>query len=61
MERLLKLKLAKNRLRNQSSQTTLENLLMIATESPKDGFEEIIFECFVDELKIKHHKTRIKL
>ena len=30
---------------------------MIATESPKDGFDEIIFERFVDELKIKHPKN----
>ena len=34
---------------------------MIATESPKDGFDEIIFERFVDELIIKHPKLRIKL
>ena len=60
-ERLLKLKLVKNRLRNQSSQTTLESLLMIATESPKDGFDDIVLESFVDEIKIKHPKTRIKL
>ena len=62
MERLFsKLKLVKNCLRNQSSQTALESHLMIATESPKDGFDEIIFERFVDELKIKHPKMRIKL
>ena len=34
---------------------------MIAMESPKDVFDEIIIECFVDELKIKHPKMRIKL
>ena len=62
MERLFsELKLVKICLRIQSSQTTLENLLMIATESPKDGFDEIIFERFVDELMIKHPKLRIKL
>ena len=61
VECLLKLKLVKNRLRNQSSQTTLESLLMIATESAKDGFDDIVLESFVDELKIKHPKMIIKL
>ena len=61
-ERLFsKLQLVRYCLRNQSSQTTLESLLMFARESPKDGFDEIIFERFVDELKIKHPKMRIKL
>ena len=62
VERLFsKLKLVKNRLRNQLSQTTLESLLMIATESPKDGFDDIVLESFVDELKIKNPKIKIKL
>ena len=62
VERLFsKLKLVKNRLRNQLSQTTLERLLMIGTESPKDGFDDAVLESFVDELKHRNPKMRIKL
>ena len=52
IERLFsKLQTVKNRLCNRLSQLTLESLLMIATESPKQGFGENIPEHFVDELK----------
>ena len=35
-----RLKLVKTRLKNQLSQTTLECLLRITTESPKEGFSD---------------------
>ena len=41
VERLFsKMKIVKNRLRNSLSNATLESLLLIATESPKAGFED---------------------
>ena len=46
-----KMKLVKTRLRNQLSQVNLENLLFIATESPKAGFTDSEYDFFVDELK----------
>ena len=53
VERLFsKLKIVKNRLRNQLSKVTLESLLMIATQSPKEGYDEDILEHFVDDEKI---------
>ena len=56
-----KLKLVKTRLRNHLSQTTLENLLFIATESAKDGFSDKVFEHFVDELKGRNPHMRMDL
>ena len=38
------------------SQVTLENLLFIATESPKDGFDDKLYEYFVDELSCRNPK-----
>ena len=54
-----KMKLVKTRLRNQLSQVTLENLLFIATESRKDGFDDKIYEYFVDELCCRNPKMRM--
>ena len=55
-----KMKLIKTRLRNNLSQSTLENLLFIATEAPKD-FHDDHYEHFVNELKRLNPKIRIKL
>ena len=61
LERLFsKMKLIKTRLRNNLSQSTLENLLFIATEAPKD-FHDDHYEHFVNELKRLNPKMRIKL
>ena len=49
----------KTRLRNNLSQSTLENLF-IATEAPKD-FHDDHYEHFVNELKHLNPKMRIKL
>ena len=46
-----KLKFAKTRLKNQLSQTTLESLLRITTESPKLWFSDSQYEYFVNELQ----------
>ena len=54
-----KMKLVKTHLRNQLSQVTLETLLFIATESPKDGFHDKIYEYFVDELSGRNPKMRM--
>ena len=43
VERFSKLELVKTRLRNQLSQTTLESLVRITTESPKEGFSDSQF------------------
>lgn len=56
-----KLKIVKNRLCNQLSQLTSESLLMIATESPKQGFGENTPEHFVDELKRQYSNLRLKI
>ena len=45
------LRLVKARPRNQLWQVTLENLLFIATETPKTGFTDSEYDYFVDELK----------
>ena len=61
VERLFsKMKLIKTRLRNILSQSTLENLLFIATEAPKD-FHDDHYEHFVNELKRLNPKMRINL
>ena len=44
-------RLVKARPRNQLWQVTLENLLFIATETPKTGFTDSEYDYFVDELK----------
>ena len=62
VERLFsKMKIVKNRLRNSLSNATLESLLLIATESPKAGFEDDVLEQFVDELKKRNPKMRLKI
>ena len=62
VERLFsKMKLMKTRLRNQLAQVRLDQLLRIGTESPKEGFNDNIYEYFVDELKKRNPKMRIEL
>ena len=46
-----KMKLVKTSLRTQLKQTNLENRFHISRESPKEGFNDIVFKHFVDELK----------
>ena len=46
-----KMKLVESRLRNQLSQVSLENLLLIAAEAPKTGFTDSKYDFFVNELK----------
>ena len=48
-------------LRNHLSQTTLESLLKIATESPKEGFSDSQYKYFVDELKKNNPKMKMSL
>ena len=55
------MKLVKTRLRNQLKQASLENLLYISRESPKEGFDDIIFEHFVDELKHRNQDILVDL
>ena len=50
------MKLRKTSLRTQSKQTNLENRLHISRESPKEGFNDTVFQRFMDELK---HLIRI--
>ena len=45
------LKLAKTLFCTQLKQTNLENHFHISTESPKEGFNDTVFQLFVDELK----------
>ena len=46
-----KRKLVKTSLRTQLKQTNLENRFHISTESPKEGFNDTVFQHFVDKLK----------
>ena len=55
------MKLVKTRLPNQLKQTSLENLLYISTESPKEGFDDLVFEHFVDELKHRNPDMGVDL
>ena len=41
----------KTLLRTQLKQTNVENQIYISTESPKEGFNDTVFQYFVDELK----------
>lgn len=52
------MKLLKTRLRNQLKQISL---LFISTESPKEGFDDIVFEDFVDELKHRNPDIGVDL
>ena len=45
------MQLVKTELRTQLKQTDLENQLHISTESPKEGFNDSVFQHFVYELK----------
>ena len=45
------MKLLKTLLHTQLKQTNLENRLHISTISPKEGFNDNVFQLFVDELK----------
>ena len=46
-----KMKLLKTLLRTQLKQTNLENWFHILTESPKEGFDDTVFQYLIDELK----------
>ena len=46
-----KMKLVKTSLCTQLKQTNLENWLHISIESPKEGFNDTVFQHFVDELR----------
>ena len=48
---LSEMKLVKTSLRTQLIQTNLENWYHIPTKSPKEGFNDAVFQHFVDELK----------
>ena len=62
VERLFsKMKLIKTRLRNQLSQVRLDQLLRIATETPKDGYSDDVYEQFAHELKRRYPKMKIDL
>ena len=45
------MKLVKTLLHTQVKQTNLENQLRISVESPKEGFNDTVFQHLVDELK----------
>ena len=53
------MKLRKASLRTQSKQTNLENRLHISRESPKEGFNDTVFQRFMDELK--HCNTDMRM
>ena len=40
-------------------QTNLENWLHFSTESPKEGFNDTVFQHFIDELKHYNHRQNI--
>ena len=62
IERLFfKMKLIKTRLRSQLSQVHLDQLLRIATESPKESFSDNTYEEFVNEIKKRNPKLRIDI
>lgn len=62
VERLFsKMKLIKTRLRNKLAQVKLDQLLRIGTESPPDGFDDNVYEYFVDELKKLNPNMRIEI
>ena len=45
------MKLVETSIRAQLKQANLENRLHISTENPKEGFNDTVFQHFVDELK----------
>ena len=47
----LRMKLIKTCLRNQLSQVRLNQLLRIGSKSPKDGYNDNVYQYFVGELK----------
>ena len=62
VERLFsKMKLIKTCSRNKLAQVKLDQLLRISTESPHDGFDDNVYEYFVDELKKLNPNMRIKI
>ena len=60
---LSQMELVKTLFRTQLKQTNLQNWLHIITESSKEGFNDIAFQYFVDELKHynKYMKTDLQL
>ena len=55
------MKLIKTRLQNQLSQVHLDQLLCIATESPKEDLSDNTYEDFVHEIKKRNPKLRIDI
>ena len=56
-----KRKLVKTSIHTQLKQTNLENRLHILRESPKEGFNDTVFEHFVAELKHGNSNMRMDL
>ena len=56
-----KMKLVKTSLDTQSKQANLENQLHITTESPKEGFNNTVFEHYLHELKQCNSNMRMDL
>ena len=54
-----KLKFMKTRLTNQLSQTILESLLRITTESPREGFSDSQYKYFFNKLKKNNPKKKM--
>ena len=46
-----KMRLVETSLRTQLKQTNLENRLSISAKSPEEGFNDTVFQHFVDEIK----------
>ena len=55
------MELVKTSLRTQLKQTSLQNRLYISTEIPKEGFNDTVFQHFVDELKHCNSDMRMDL
>ena len=56
-----KMKMVKTLLRTQLKQTNLENRLHISTKIPKEGFNDTIFQHFVNKLKNCNSDIRMEL
>ena len=56
-----KKKLVKTSLRTQWKQTNLENWLYVSKELPKKGFDDTVFQNFVDGLKNCNSDMRVEM
>ena len=56
-----KMKLVKTSLHTQLNQANLENKLHISTEGPTEGFNDSVFQHYLDELKRCNSNMRIEL